>query len=75
MVSEIRTYRNPVTGLIDHLHPRVAKAAGNLIEVDTDAKPLAYTPIPPEAIAKLTSALHEDTVEGEPVDENDEETA
>lgn len=53
--SAWKTYRHSVTGLIGKYDPRVALAHPQLIEVPNDAKPLAYTPINPEAIAQLNA--------------------
>lgn len=53
--SAWKTYRHSVTGLIGKYDPRVALAHPQLIEVPDDAKPLAYTPINPEAVAQVTA--------------------
>ena len=56
-MAETRTYRHKVTG-----EPGVYPVALALVfpdvmeEVDPDAKPLAYTPISPEAITELRDA-------------------
>lgn len=49
-MADEKTYRHRLTGLIQRLSPRVAVADPNLVEVADDAKPLAYTPIPREAV-------------------------
>ena len=51
-----RTYRHSVTGLVARYHPRVASADKHLIEVADGAKPLAYTPITPKAVADYKAA-------------------
>ena len=53
MTLSLRTYRHRETGLTQVMHPRVASADPHLIEVDDDAKPLAYKPIPQAAIDNL----------------------
>ena len=60
MTNEWKTYRHAKSGLIQNLHPRVASADSNLIEVAEDAKPLAYTPIPKEAVESYFAAPVED---------------
>jgi len=54
--STWKTYRHSATGLVDRYHPRVALADKHLIEVSDDAKPLAYLPIPREAIDALVAS-------------------
>lgn len=59
-----RTYRHSVTGVVGVYHPRVALADPHLIEVPDDAKPLAYTPIPREAVAELLATREHQSDEG-----------
>lgn len=50
MTDVKRTYRHKVSGRVGEYDPRVALADPNLVEVPAGAKPLAYTPIPQEAV-------------------------
>ncbi|MBT2484860.1 MULTISPECIES: hypothetical protein [unclassified Microbacterium] len=59
-----RTYRHARTGLIGVYDRRVALEDPNLIEVDVDAKPLAFTPIPSEAVADYLASHEEKSGEG-----------
>lgn len=56
MKTSWRNYRHSKTGLLIRLHPRVAAVDPNLVEVADDAKPLAYTPIPAEAVEKVRAS-------------------
>lgn len=64
MASVLRTYRHAKTGRIQVCHPRVALAHPDLVEVTDTAKPLAYTPIPREAVASLLASRTEQSDEG-----------
>lgn len=59
-----RTYRHALTGVVDVYHPRVALADSNLVEVPADAKPLAYTKIPREAVDDYLASREEKSAEG-----------
>lgn len=50
------TYRSGRTGKIGVYTARLAKHFPDLVEVGSDAKPLAYTAIPDEAIDELRAA-------------------
>lgn len=53
----LQTYRHRETGLLGEYGPGMARVFGDLLEkVDPDAKPLAYTPIPQEAVAEVLAA-------------------
>lgn len=53
----LETYRHRVTGLPGEYGPGMARVFGDLLEkVSPDAKPLAFTPIPPEAVAEVLAA-------------------
>lgn len=49
----IKTYRHQGTGLVGQFPDELADIFPDLVEVAEDAKPLAYTPIPADAIADL----------------------
>jgi hypothetical protein len=49
----IKTYRHSLTGLPGQFPEELAAIYPELVEVAEDAKPLAYTPIPADAIADL----------------------
>lgn len=49
-------YRHEKTGEVGLYHPRVADAHPHLIEVPEGAKPLAYTPIPHEAVEEYLAS-------------------
>jgi hypothetical protein len=51
-----KTYRHSRTGLIQRLHEQTAAVDPNLVEVDEDAKPLAFTPIDQAAIEEVVDA-------------------
>lgn len=53
MANRILTYRNRVNGEIGVYPEALAKHFDYLEEVDEDAKPLAYVPIPQDAIDAL----------------------
>lgn len=59
-----RTYRHALTGVVADYHPRVALADKNLIEVPAGSKPLAYTPIPREAVDDYLASREEKSDEG-----------
>lgn len=69
----LRTYRDENTGAIWRGSAAAGRAFSHLKEVDDDAKPLAYLPIPAERIA----ALQAPTEAPEPVlvERDDEEKA
>lgn len=54
-MTNLKSYRHKRTGLLQQLSPRVADFVPELEEVAPDAKPLAYTPIPKEAVAQVAS--------------------
>lgn len=56
MANGTRLYRHAKTGLVGRYSPRVALAHPHLIEVPEGTKPLAYTPIPHEAVKQLRAA-------------------
>lgn len=56
MADSFRAYRNRKTGLVGHYDPRLAREFPELIEVADDAKPLAYTRIPAEAVEAVLEA-------------------
>lgn len=64
MANHLRTYRHAKTGVVGTFHPRVAEAHPDLIEVADGAKPLAYTPIPREAVESLLASRKEQSDEG-----------
>jgi lysyl-tRNA synthetase class I len=73
MADAWRNYRNRQTGLVQRLHPRVAATDSNFVEVADDAKPLAYTPIPQEAVEDyLASTIDEISEPDGDVDEDEE---
>lgn len=47
------TYRNSVTGQVESLPARFGDNDPSLERVEDDAKPLAYTPIPHEAVEEV----------------------
>lgn len=56
-MADLQTYRHRVTGLLGEYGPGMARVFSDVLEkVEPDTKPLAYTPIPPEAVAALLSA-------------------
>jgi hypothetical protein len=61
--STWRQYRHAKTGQLQMLHPRTARADANLIEVGLDAKPLAYVPIPSEALEKLLASTADESAD------------
>lgn len=63
MTDSWRNYRHSLTGLVQRYHPRVASADPNLIEVGEDAKPLAFTPIPAEAVEDYLASRIDDAAE------------
>jgi len=65
-----KTYRHRLTGRTQRLHPRVAAADPNLVEVADGAKPLAYAPIAKAVIEKAIAAQSESKTE-EPADGED----
>jgi hypothetical protein len=52
----IKTYRHQITGLVGQFPEELAEIFPDLVEVADDAKPLAYTPIPADAVADLQAA-------------------
>ncbi|MDF2506257.1 MAG: hypothetical protein K0Q52_116 [Microbacterium sp.] len=54
-MSQTRSFRDTLTGATADMHPRVAAVFPNLVEVPEGTKPLAYTPIPQDAIKALTT--------------------
>lgn len=71
-MASLRTYRHSRTGLVARFHPRVALADANLIEVADGTKPLAYTPIPREAVDAILAARTEESDE-DLLDDKEEE--
>jgi hypothetical protein len=55
-MAATKTYRNSVNGKIAKLTPEQAAVFPNYIEVDDDAKPLAYIPATPEEVAAAKKA-------------------
>lgn len=72
MANSLRTYRHAKTGLVARFHPRVALADANLTEVPDGTKPLAYTPIPREAVEQILAARNAESDE-ELLDDKEEE--
>lgn len=72
-MSEQRTYRHKVTGLIGRYDPRVALAHPYLVEVADDAKPFALMPIPREAVEALRAKSKKKSDGDAPRDEKEEE--
>lgn len=62
MANPRKTYRHPVSGAIGVFDVRLARRHG-LIEVDADAKPLAYTPATPEQVAEAIASVAADDAE------------
>lgn len=60
----IKTYRHQITGLPGQFPEDMAAVFPDLVEVAEDAKPLAYTPIPADAIADL-QAEHDEATDSE----------
>ncbi|WP_217182698.1 hypothetical protein [Streptomyces sp. AC495_CC817] len=63
-MADKRTYRHRKTGLIGEYDPRVALAHPDLIEVEPGTKPLAYTPIPREAVDAYLASRADKSDEG-----------
>lgn len=63
-INERRTYRHDVSGAVGEYPTRLGDADPHLIEVDTDAKPLAFTPIPREAVENLLASREDKSDEG-----------
>lgn len=57
----IKTYRHQSTGLVGQFPEELADIFPDLVEVADDAKPLAYTPIPADAITDLKAEREEAT--------------
>lgn len=67
-MAEKKSYRHRVTGLVDEYEAGIAAVfVGVLTEVESGAKPLAYLPINPEAVAAVLADSEPD--EGD-ADEN-----
>jgi hypothetical protein len=60
----IKTFRHQNTGLVGQFPEELAEIFHDLVEVADDAKPLAYTPIPADAIAGLL-AEHDEATDSE----------
>lgn len=60
----IKTYRHQNTGLPGQFPEEMAAMFPDLVEVADDAKPLAYTPIPADAISALRDE-HDEATETE----------
>lgn len=60
----IKTYRHQGTGLVGQFPDELADIFPDLVEVAEDAKPLAYTPIPADAISALRDE-HDEATETE----------
>lgn len=69
------TYRHSVTGLVGVYDRRLGDNDPHLKEVEPDAKPLAYTPITPEAVATVLESRKSKnkSTEGSPRDKKEEE--
>lgn len=52
-----KTYRHSVTGKVGDFPESLAQHFPALVEVDSDAKPLAYVPIPQDAIDDFRSQM------------------
>lgn len=74
-MAELQTYRHRVTGLLGEYGPGMAAVFGDVLEaVEPDAKPLAYTPIPQEAVADIIAA-RDSTDSVDAVDPTQEDSA
>lgn len=69
--SAWKMYRHSKTGLPQRMHPQVASADPNLVEVSEKAKRLAYKKITPAAVAQVLASKTE-AKSGEPVGEEKE---
>ena len=68
--NALKSYRHSVTGLVGIYPARLGDSNQYLTEVPDDSKPLAYTPIPHEAVEAYLAAREEspethDTESGE----------
>lgn len=70
MAEVIRTYRHELTGRIQRLNERVAAGDPRLIEVEDGTKPLAYTPIPKEAVDEHRSKTKDAPAKADKDEEN-----
>lgn len=62
-MAEFRTYRDRNTGIVREYPVSLAKVFLNLEEVDSDAKPLAYVPIPRIAVEEYLASASESDAE------------
>lgn len=63
-INEWRTYRHKVSGAVGPSPTRLGDSDPNLEEVDENAKPLAYTPIPREVVEDFLAARNDTSEEG-----------
>lgn len=73
MASTRKWYRHAKTGVVALYSPRVALAHPHLIEVEEGAKPLAYTPIPHEAVEDYLASKEPVSDEDALLDDEEEE--
>ena len=73
--SSSATYRHDVTGLVGTYPRRLGDNDPHLHEVSVGTKPLAYTPIPAEAVKQLRASRKStnESVGDAPRDEKEEE--
>lgn len=68
MTDSSATYRHDITGLVGVFDRRLGDNDPHLIEVAIDAKPLAYAPIPHEAVKQLRANSKKKSDEDTPLD-------
>lgn len=63
-INEWATYRHKVSGQIGTYPTRLGDSDPNLVEVPEDTKPLAFTPIPREAVDAVLASREDKSDEG-----------